>query len=51
MLANSTRMVTVALLPMYQFVIVSERNGILDGIAILLRKFEGSATTGFETKL
>jgi len=51
MLANSTRMMTVALLPIYQFVIVSERNGILDGIAILRRKFEGSATTGFETKL
>ena len=39
MLANWTRTITVALLPVYQFVIVSERNGILASVAILRRKF------------
>jgi len=43
-------MITVALLPVCQFVIVSERNGIVDGVAILRRKFEGSAITGGGTK-
>ena len=39
MLANLTRMITVALLSIYQFVIVSERNGIFGGVAILRRTF------------